>query len=247
MWVIDLVAPNPEDPDAFTNPTCVMQTKLDPLASLQSKSSILRPGHIVRDGYYKLDPTRSLEKVLRHKQFVEFPTIEIWDDGAFAGTVVDDRGAVMLDSEDERKPKRRKLNVTEGKKAISGLLGGYGSGSENGEDEKAEERNVMGMLAGYAGSDDEQGNGEEGQEESMPAKHEEPPISPLLDEDTWGDEDAEGDTDDEYVEESPENVAAMLEKLRQAGALRDPGEDGRIALGDDEEQVDWGDSGDENA
>lgn len=204
----------------------------------------MRPGHIVRDGYYKLDPTESLEKVLRHKQFVEFPTIEIWEDGSFTGTVVDDRGAVMLDSEDERKPKRRKLNVKEGKKAINGLLGGYGSGSDDDEEERAEEKNVMGMLAGYAGSDDD--NDGEGQEEgpSKTIKHEEPPISPL-DEDGWGDEDAEGDTDDEYVEESAENVAAMLEKLRQAGALRDPSGDGRIALGDDEEQVDWGDSGDE--
>ena len=214
-------------------------------------STVLRPGHIVRDGYYKLNPTEPLEKVLRHKQFVEFPTIEVWEDGAFTGTVVDDRGAVMHDkpdSEDERKPKRRKLNAKEGKKAINGLLGGYGSGSDD-EDEKADEKDVMGLLAGYAGSDDEGGSEKVDQEENKPdpSVNGGSPISHLLDEDAWGDEDAEGETDDEYVEESAENVAAMLEKLRQAGALRDPSGDGRIAVGEeeDEEQVDWGDSGDE--
>ena len=119
------------------------------------------------------------------------------------------------------------------------------------EDEKADEKDVMGLLAGYAGSDDE---GESGKVQVDQENKPDPssvnggsPISPLLDEDAWGDEDAEGETDDEYVEESAENVAAMLEKLRQAGALRDPSGDGRIAVGEeeDEEQVDWGDSGDE--
>ncbi|CAL1700908.1 unnamed protein product [Somion occarium] len=239
VWVIDLIAPNPDDVEAFTNPTCVMPTKVDPLASLQSRPTILRPGHIVREGYYKLEPTESLEKVLRHKQFVEYPTIEIWEDGSFNGTVVDDRGAVMHNSEDERKPKRRKLGVREGRKAINGLLGGYGSEDEEEEDEK-EERNVMGLLAGYTGSD------EEGEGDKEPAPGDQlPPPSPL-DEDEWGDEDAEGETDDEYVEESAENVAAMLEKLRQAGVLRDPSSDGRVSLAvDEDEQVDWGDSGDE--
>ena len=64
--------------------------------------------------------------------------------------------------------------------------------------------------------------------------------------DEWGDDDAEGETDEEY-EGSPEELAAMLQKLREAGALRDPGRDGALGgLGAlDEEQVDWGESGDE--
>ena len=60
------------------------------------------------------------------------------------------------------------------------------------------------------------------------------------------DEDAEGETDDE-AEAAPEDLAVLLEQLRQAGALRDPGADGPLAGGveGDEEQVDWGESDDE--
>ena len=40
----------------------------------------------------------------------------------------------------------------------------------------------------------------------------------------------------------------MLQKLREAGALRDPTEDGALAgyTGPDEEQVDWGEGDDED-
>ncbi|KAI0081675.1 hypothetical protein K474DRAFT_1671594 [Panus rudis PR-1116 ss-1] len=239
-WATELVVPNEDDPDAFVSPVCVMRTKVDPLAALQNGKRALRPGHITRQGYYKLDPNQPLEKVLKHKDFVEFPTIEIWEDGAFTGTIVDDRGAVMHDSEDERKPKRRKLGVREGKKAIKGLLGGYGSDDE--EEEEAPGGNSLGLLAGYAGSDDE-GKNESGTEESK----EPPPISPVdEDEDEWGEEDAEGETDEEYVEENAEHIAAMLEQLRRAGALRDPSGDGRIAFqGDDDDKVDWGEEEEE--
>ena len=61
------------------------------------------------------------------------------------------------------------------------------------------------------------------------------------------DDDAEGETDEEY-EGSPEELAAMLHKLREAGALRDPGKDGTLdgLEVEAEDQVDWGESGDED-
>ena len=155
---------------------------------------------------------------------IRFPTIEVFEEDAFEGTIVDDRGAVVREDVDEHRPKRRKLNAKQAKKAISGLLGGYGS-DEDGETVE-EERNGMNLLGGYAESDEEGGAASE--------------------EDEWGDEDAEGETDDEY-EDRPEELAAMLQKLREAGALRDPGNDGALSgyAGADEEQVDWGESGDE--
>ncbi len=196
-----------------------MSTPLDPLASLNSRPSLPQPGRLLRTGFYKLDPSRSIGALLKHKHFVEFPTIEIWEEDAFQGTIVDDRGAAVHDDYDSPRPKRRKLNAKQAKKAMSGLLGGYGS-EEN--DEGAEERNVLNMLGGYAESGDEEG------------------------EEDWGDEDAEGETDEEY-EKDPEVLAAMLQKLRDAGALRDPGADSAFAgygVADDE-QVDWGESGGE--
>ncbi|THH27280.1 hypothetical protein EUX98_g6899 [Antrodiella citrinella] len=240
QWLLDLVTPDPSDPSSFHAPACVMPTLLDPLVSLQqSRAVALRPGHIKRHGYYKLDFNDTLHVALKYKQFVEYPTIEVWEKDAFTGTLVDDGGTVVHDdSDDNRRPKRRKLGVKEGKKAITGLLGGYGSDedSDGGKDE-LEEKNVLNLLAGYVGSDEE----EEGRD-TVPK-----PVPQYWDDDELGDDDAEGETDDELGEEvNPEELAGMLDKLRQAGALRDTSGDGHLAgTMDDEDQVDWGDSDNE--
>ncbi|KAI0638080.1 hypothetical protein C8Q77DRAFT_1275974 [Trametes polyzona] len=218
-WAQSLALPDQDVPDSFTPPLCLMSTPLDPLASLSSHPSIPQPGRLIRTGYYKLDPNQPLGKVLKHKHFVEFPTIEVWEEDAFQGTIVDDRGTVIHGDHDEPQPKRRKLNAKQAKKAMSGLLGGYGS-DEDSEAAGEEEKNVINMLGGYGDSGDEEGDGGEGED--------------------WNEEDAEGETDEEY-EGNPEVIAAMLQKLREAGALRDSGADGA-----EEEQVDWGDSGGED-
>ncbi|KAI0650337.1 hypothetical protein C8Q79DRAFT_902962 [Trametes meyenii] len=228
-WVQTLALPDQDVPDAFTLPLCVMSTPLDPLAALSTSLSVPQPGRLLRSGYYKLDLSKPLSVVLKHKHFVEFPTIDVWEEDTFQGAIVDDRGAVVHDEDGEPKPKRRKLDAKQAKKAMSGLLGGYGSEEDN---EAVEERNVMSLLGGYTGSDDDEdvkhagGDPEEGD---------------------WGEEDAEGETDEEY-EGDPEVLAAMLEKLREAGALRDPGRvDSPLVgyRGTEEDQVDWGDSGGE--
>lgn len=236
-WLMDLTIPSSDDPELFIKPTCVMPTRVDPLASLQARNHILQPGHIVREGFYKLDPDKPLEMVLKNKVFVEFPTIEVWEDGAFTGIIVDDRGAVLLDDEEERKPKRRKMGVREGKKAISGLLGGYGSGDD--EDTETEEKNVLNTLAGY---DDSEDDGEEVKAESVSSGRR--PVKDWLKEEDLVDEDAEGETDEEF-EENAENLVGILEKLRQAGALQDPGENRLMEGQEEDDQVDWGDSDNE--
>ncbi|GBE79642.1 hypothetical protein SCP_0208420 [Sparassis crispa] len=240
-WVAPLVFPDTDVPDGFVPPTCVMRTPIDPLASLsaQFNTSMPRPGHILCAGYYKLDPSQPLSSVLKHKNFVEFPTVEVFEDGAFQGTIVDDHGTVLRDTEEERRPKRRKLNVKEGRNAINGLLGGYGSEEEG----TTEELNVLDMLGGYAGSDDE-GPGEDGHEQVDRAGA--LALNEGSAEEELFDEDAEGETDDE-VEGDAQNLAALLEQLRHAGALRDPAADGVLSrFSDADEQVDWGESdGDE--
>lgn len=259
-WLTDLITPPSDDPEGFIPPVCVMPTKLDPLAAVSSTHSHggLRPGHITRQAFYKLPFDKPLAEAFKHKHFVEFPTIEVWEDGAFTGTVVDDRGAVVYDDRDYddvddswRRRKRRKLGKKEGRKKLGGLLGGYGSGSEDEGDEDAkEEKNVFNLLSGYGGSD---GEGEESST-ADPQKTFESQFDYDL-----GDEDADGETDDgegdyefddegEGAEEDvkdPEALAKLLEQLRQAGALRDPGRDSQLPGLDDEEQVDWGDSEEE--
>lgn len=266
-WITDLVLPHSEDPEAFVEPVCVMQTRLDPLAAVSSIHQPyssqyafgLRPGHITRQAYYKIPPGAPLSTSLRRKNFVEFPTIEIFESGTFSGTIVDDEGSIIRstgdaetdEEESGRRKKRRKLGKKEGREKLGGLLGGYGSGSGSEDDDKKEEQNVFNMLSGYAGSDDEAEPGAAFDQN----KGSEGPFDFEL-----GDEDAEGETDDgefedDYDEEDqnpvepskkdPEALAKILEQLRREGALRDPGADSRFGVDDDEEQVDWGDSGDD--
>jgi hypothetical protein len=138
-WVKCLVHSDPDDPDSFIPPQCLMAAQIDPRSGLRSHSA-----------FYKLDPAHKLSVLLQDKPFVEFPTIEVWEEGdpAFVGTIVDRGGGVMKYADDgERMAKRRKLDVGAGKKAIEGLLGDYGSDEE--------EDGVMVMLGEYAGSDED--------------------------------------------------------------------------------------------
>ena len=103
-----------------------------------------------KHAYFSFDPKQPLTTLLRHTQFVEFPTIEVWDE--FEGTIVDVEGIIQKEEEMPAK-KRRKLNPKAGKKAIQGLLGDYGSSGE--DEQENEEQNVLAVLGEYADSDDD--------------------------------------------------------------------------------------------
>ena len=143
-WIKQLVIPDDGDPETFINPQCVMATRLDPIV-------IKRLRLPSRNAYYSLDCTQPLEIALRNTQFVEFPTIEVWEE--FEGTIVDIQGVVQ--QEEQRPTKRMKPNHKAGKKAIQGLLGGYGS-SEEDEQEQEESQNVLATLDQYTGSEGEE-------------------------------------------------------------------------------------------
>jgi hypothetical protein len=138
-WAKQLLYPDPDDPDSFTNPQCVMAAQIDPTSST---------GYRVKKAHYSLDASRSLADLLINMHFVEFPTIEIWSE--FLGATIDTKG--VMQRRETNPPKRRKLNREAGKQAIAGLLGGYGSESES---EEKELRNVLEALGDYAGSDEE--------------------------------------------------------------------------------------------
>jgi len=136
-WVRQLVHPDPDDPDPFANPQCVMVAPLDPTSSA---------GHQKKKAHYSFDASKPLVDVLVNTHFVEFPSIEVWSE--FLGMVIDAQG--VMQQQETRPSKRRKLNSKAGKQAIVDLLGGYGSESE---DEGP--RNVLDALGDYAGSDEE--------------------------------------------------------------------------------------------
>jgi len=148
-WAKCLVNPDSDDPESFTNPQCVMQALIS---------------HQIRGpAYYSFDPSQPLINLLRHTHFVEFPTIEVWEE--FQGIIVDAEG-VVRQSEDEQQPKRRKLNPKAGRLAINGLLGDYGSE----EEEQEQAPNVLAALDNYAESgEDDDGLNESDEEELDPA------------------------------------------------------------------------------
>ena len=212
QWVRHLIFPDDEDPDGYTNPQCVMATRLDPLAY----NRLTAPSQSKR-AHYAFDPTQTLSTLLRHTQFVEFPTIEVWDE--FEGTIVDVQG--MVTQEEQRPQKRRRLNAKAGKVAIAGLIGGYGSSEdEDNEEEPEEPQNVLAALDEYSGSE---GEGD--------------PVSAL--QDSKGDEGSDGSAYDSEADGGIDDVT-LLEITRLAQA-----QGGESWAVEDDEVVDWGDMDDD--
>ena len=126
----------------------------DNTLSLYLTAQHLLPSHLMSKVYHKLEPTHSLLIALRHKSFVEYPTIHVPEDGGFNGVVVDADGTLQEDQELPQPPaKRRRLDIVEGQKTIQNLLGDYNSDGDR--DDKGEEANVLDMLGDY-GSEEEQ-------------------------------------------------------------------------------------------
>ena len=139
--------------------------------------------------------------------FVEFPTIEVWEE--FEGTVVDIQGVVQ--QEEQRPPKRRKLNHKAGKKAIQGLLGGYGSSDEEVQEES---QKILAALDQYAGSEDEElGSG-------------------LKEDNGTGTDD--GENDGEIEDADPRVLLELIRNLREREMAWTSEKDDAVDWGDDE-------------
>ncbi|EDR14183.1 uncharacterized protein LACBIDRAFT_305745 [Laccaria bicolor S238N-H82] len=173
-WVKSLVLPNPSETDSFVPPQCVMPAQIN--------SVTINPGS---RPYYSFNPLESFVSLLRKTHFVEFPTIEIWEE--FEGTVLSTEGTIVRQKE-ERPLKRRKLTSKASKAAMNGLLGAYGSE----EEDETDSQNVLSILGDYVGSDEE-----------------------FVDDERKGEDyaDADGVTDEEVdIDLDP---AALLELVRQ--------------------------------
>ncbi|EJD53700.1 hypothetical protein AURDEDRAFT_53483 [Auricularia subglabra TFB-10046 SS5] len=113
--------------------------------------------------FRKLDPALKLSKALRNTSFVEFPTIHLWDEDAFTGTLVD--GPARADPDGPPPAKRRRVDASKGKTNMLALVGDYASGEdddEGGEPDLADDT-ALDAMADY-GSDQEN----EQQEEQEP-------------------------------------------------------------------------------
>ena len=200
-WAKTLALPHPDIPDAFIPPEFFIRAPSDPLSGQSGKFAFI-----------KLDSERKLSTLLKNKHFVEFPTIEVWEEGAFRGVLFDGVGA--FESQGGQRPiKRRKLDPTKGRAAIAGLLGGYGS--EDGEDGE-EVDTALTRLGEYEGSD---------------AENEQPTTSEEAETDTDGVTEDGGDHDDEEPEAmvDPETLLAMVREAQR-----------RHVEGGEFEEIDWG-------
>ncbi|KAH9977879.1 hypothetical protein BGW80DRAFT_1538715 [Lactifluus volemus] len=105
-------------------------------------------------GYIKLDGGCKLSTLLRNKQFVEFPTIEVWEEGSFHGVLLDPSGAFELQGE-QRPAKRRRLDVSdEADTTLTWLCEYDGSDVEKGQPTTSEEGDTDSLT------DDDDGDNE---------------------------------------------------------------------------------------
>ncbi|KAL0580798.1 Box C/D snoRNA accumulation [Marasmius crinis-equi] len=153
-WIHDLFpSSEPDDPDPPSLP----------LFLIRVSPEITQPNNKHRS-YRSLAPNDPLLTSLRGIPFIEFPTIEVVDpdsvsEGSFNGVILQENSTDTANyhSLPDRSPKRRKLTVD--KKAMTGLLSGYGSsGSGSGsdeEDEKDRGKSALEGLGGYDSSNDE--------------------------------------------------------------------------------------------
>ncbi|KAF8450771.1 hypothetical protein L210DRAFT_3609054 [Boletus edulis BED1] len=152
-WLPSTVIPHPEATECFVPPHCYIRANTE---FPQAPNAAY---------YHKLESTLDLGELFQGTSFVEFPTIHVFDPEAssFSGIVIDKTGSIVHILEDDhvnaaRAAKRRKLNKTMGLKAVSSLIGGYGSeGSFPSEEEETEDRYLRGLatLEAYSGSEDE--------------------------------------------------------------------------------------------
>ncbi|KAG2339899.1 hypothetical protein BDR05DRAFT_891068 [Suillus weaverae] len=220
-WVTSLVHPHPDDPEGFRVPLCYLPARMD-FARIP-----YYPGVGVQTGpsYYSLCPSQTLQDLLQGTHFAEFPTIHVYDpdSSTFIGNIVAKRGqpSPMSEHEDDvRAIKRRKLSAKAGRKAISGLVGDYGSESESASEKAAasQTRDELGALGNYAESENDD------QDSAVGARTTEDDMS------------STGSLSADEGESPALHYAAVLELIKQAQGATDY----------DSEVVDWGDDWDED-
>ncbi|KAG8975983.1 hypothetical protein FRB90_009359, partial [Tulasnella sp. 427] len=161
--------------------------------------------------YHSLDKTSPLEKVLRRKRFIEWPTIHIWLADEFEETIAG--AAPPASNESPRKSKGRfgtpppakkqKLSENAAKKVLTGLVGGYSSGSGEEEESDADgEEDAEGEADGLINVMEYESDGEEGVDDGGLGRtgHREEVLD-------WGDADEELEKEIEQDEQAIQQLS----------------------------------------
>lgn len=142
-WLIPLIS---LDNNAVNSPLCIIRAS-EADSNINAQRMDLTSSRT--SAYHKLDWNHKLASSLKFKHFVEFPTIEVMEEDAFKGTLIDEDG-VHLETVEVKSVKRRRLDPEAAQKTLKGLIGGYGSGSE---DEYGAVPASMPILTGYDEAD----------------------------------------------------------------------------------------------
>ncbi|KAJ3880209.1 hypothetical protein F5051DRAFT_324394 [Lentinula edodes] len=218
LWLLELVeeipSPIPDTEKTMFSPfDSLIRAPVLPMPPTALSITGTRP----KTAYHRVSPTEPLLTALRNTHFVEYPTLDLWSQGEFSGQLVYERGDIVSEDEPgenpERRAKRRKIELKAGKKAISGLLGGYGSEDDSGQEEgegvekdDGRAQNGLTMLGAYADSDEE----------------------------TKIEMDSDEDEDEDVAEVSPEVLLELMRKAQSGNSWMDDSKD-------DDDRVDWGD------
>jgi hypothetical protein len=219
-WVHAFVIADADDPSSFVPPLfCMSVSRLSGKVTASSPSSS-SPSSSKAAAYYKLNPTMPLLTALKNLHFIEFPTIDVFEESQFSGTIVDPEGAITQEGNtgEERPAKRPKLTAQAMQKAIGGHLGDYGSDSEEEQETRKDDR--MATLGDYGDSD-------EGEERSAE-----------------GEKSPEGNVQfsDEEDEVDPQTLVQLLQQVQGQAMLDHDGlRDDDNDDDDDDQEVDWGD------
>ncbi|PFH52635.1 hypothetical protein AMATHDRAFT_139639 [Amanita thiersii Skay4041] len=183
-WVKSLVTADEDSPESFITPHVVMSALREavPIVGLLSYQH--------QSAYYRFDPAEPLSSLLKGTCFVEFPTIEVYEE--FNGVVIDAKGTLMYAVHEQPRVKRRRLNTQAGKAAMNMLVGDYGS-----DDEEVGE-NALSKLGEYTDG------GSEGEKEAELETELSVNESDISDEEDMSDDEVKADP------------VALLELLREA-------------------------------
>ncbi|KAJ4472207.1 hypothetical protein J3R30DRAFT_3298962 [Lentinula aciculospora] len=210
-WLLELVEQIPNStPDSENTTFSPFDSLIRAPVPQIPPTALTITGTRIKAAYHRVVPAEPLFTALRNTSFIEYPTMELWPQGEFSGIVADQHAEPAASGSAKRRAKRQKIELKAGKKAISELLGEYGSEDESGQEEeqKAEKddraQNGLTMLGVYADSDEE------------------------------GKIEVDSDEDDDGLEVSPEVLLELMKKAQGHGSWLEDSKDERVDWGDDD-------------
>ncbi|KAG8977679.1 hypothetical protein FRC05_000935 [Tulasnella sp. 425] len=179
--------------------------------------------------YHTVDKSLTLDKSLRHKRFIEWPIIHVWLADEFEGTIVGAAPTTSAQSPSTPKgrfgtpppAKKQKLSEKAAKKVLTGLVGGYSSGSGEEEESDDGEEDAEGEADGLINVMEYESDGEEDADIATMGASVDPGTRAVEDEVLdWGDADEdmekEMEQDEQAIQQLSRGIRGFADQLLKA-------------------------------